>query len=90
MRRPQNEASSIRSQQVAALDAIVDCAKAADGCYGARMTGAGFGGCAVALVEAKAASSFVAQVSACYLAATGVQPAVTITRASQGAETVYP
>ena len=36
-----------------ALDAIVDCANAADGCFGARMTGAGFGGCAVALVECR-------------------------------------
>lgn len=72
-----------------ALDAIVDCANAADGCYGARMTGAGFGGCAVALVEADAASSFAAQVSDCYLAATGIQPALYITRASGGAETVF-
>ena len=73
-----------------ALDAIVDCANAADGCYGARMTGAGFGGCAVALVRAEAAASFVAQATAGYLAATGNQPALYITRASGGAETVYP
>ena len=37
------------------LDAIVRCAQAQKECYGARMTGAGFGGCAVALVRADAA-----------------------------------
>ena len=36
-----------------ALDAIVDWANADEACYGARMTGAGFGGCAVALVRAE-------------------------------------
>ncbi|MCY3834374.1 MAG: galactokinase [Chloroflexi bacterium] len=73
-----------------ALDAIVDCANADDACYGARMTGAGFGGCAIALVAADGASSFVERVTACYVAATGNQPALTITRASAGAGTVFP
>ena len=38
-----------------ALDAMVEIASDREGCLGARMTGAGFGGCAVALVEAAAA-----------------------------------
>jgi galactokinase len=33
------------------LDTIVDFAKTYEGCIGARMTGAGFGGCAIALVK---------------------------------------
>lgn len=73
-----------------ALDAIVDCANADASCYGARMTGAGFGGCAVALVQAESAHDFVERVSKCYIAATGNQPSLYVTRASQGAETVYP
>ena len=73
----------------AALDAIVDCANAEAACYGARMTGAGFGGCAVALVEAAAAHAFAASVAANYRAATGIEPAVYVTKASRGAETVY-
>ena len=71
-----------------ALDAIVDCANADDACFGARMTGAGFGGCAVALVLAAGADAFVERVSAAYKSATGNQPTLYITRASRGAETV--
>ena len=74
----------------AALDAIVHCANAEGACYGARMTGAGFGGCAVALVQARTAEAFVERVDSCYRAATGNEPALYITRASRGAETVYP
>ncbi|MYD10383.1 MAG: galactokinase, partial [Chloroflexi bacterium] len=71
-----------------ALDAIVDCANIDAACFGARMTGAGFGGCAVALVRADAASAFAERVAAKYRAETGNEPAVYITRASGGAETV--
>ncbi len=49
-----------------ALDAIQACAVAQPGCLGARMTGAGFGGCAVALVEERAADAFLAAVRGCY------------------------
>ena len=50
------------------LDLITDLAKDTAGCYGARMTGAGFGGSAIALVTADAAKSFVSHVSAAYRA----------------------
>ncbi len=40
------------------LDAIVDVAQAAPGCLGARMTGGGFAGCAVALVTTDQAGAF--------------------------------
>jgi galactokinase len=68
-----------------ALDAMVACAQGEDGAHGARMTGAGFGGCAVALVDAAAAEAFVAAVTACYTQRTGTRPAVYITGASAGA-----
>ena len=73
-----------------ALDAIVDCANAEAACYGARMTGAGFGGCAVALVKAETAAEFAERVRACYRAGTEHKPNIYITSASKGAETVYP
>lgn len=73
-----------------ALDAIVDCANAEPACYGARMTGAGFGGCAVALARADAADAFAERVGAQYQAATGHEPALYVTQTSRGAETVFP
>ena len=45
-----------------ALDRIVDIAASAPGCLGARMTGGGFAGCAVALVERERAADFVTAV----------------------------
>jgi galactokinase len=67
-----------------ALDAMVAAAQAAPGCYGARMTGAGFGGCAVALIDADAADAFVAATLAGY-ADTGHAAQVTVSRAGAGA-----
>ena len=54
-----------------ALDLMVDCALASPGCYGARMTGAGFGGCAVALVENKYTDKFVKKVINSYKSSSG-------------------
>ena len=50
------------------LDLITDLAKDTAGCYGARMTGAGFGGSAIALVTSDAVKSFISHVSAAYRA----------------------
>jgi len=69
-----------------ALDAIVQCARRQPKCFGARMTGAGFGGCAVALVEIGTASAFVEGVHRCYRQATGRSPNVYVCRPSAGAE----
>jgi galactokinase len=67
------------------LDAMVEAALAQPGCLGARMTGAGFGGCAVALVEAKLAPAFATAVADRYRAATGHEPKVYVTGATAGA-----
>ncbi|GAB4142595.1 MAG: galactokinase [Thermogutta sp.] len=71
-----------------ALNAMVEIALSQPGCYGARMTGAGFGGCAVALVEASAAPGFAETVADEYRRRTGNQPAVYITDATAGADVV--
>jgi galactokinase len=69
----------------AALNAIVACARRQPACYGARMTGAGFGGCAVALVDAAAVKAFSAAVDPCYRAATGQAPTLYACRPAAGA-----
>ncbi len=71
-----------------ALNVMVQSAQAQPGCYGARMTGAGFGGCAVALVKAPDADAFAAQVGQQYRDATQVQPNIYICVPSNGAEVV--
>ncbi len=68
-----------------ALDLMVRLARHAPGCVGARMTGAGFGGCAVALVEAAQAEAFVDEVAREYAAAAGRTPALYVTTARAGA-----
>jgi galactokinase len=70
------------------LDHIVACACQEEACNGARMTGAGFGGCAVALVRADAAQGLGAVVSDCYQAAAGITPNVYVCTATDGAQLV--
>ncbi len=70
------------------LDAMVEAAQEHPACLGARMTGAGFGGCAVALVQEAAAQAFVASVAERYTARTGLTPTLYVCRATGGAEVV--
>jgi galactokinase len=69
-----------------ALNIMVDCALEHGACYGARMTGAGFGGCAVALVHADSAADFAAQISESYENQTQIKPNVYICYPTNGAE----
>jgi len=71
-----------------ALDAMVECALAHPACRGARMTGAGFGGCAVAIVDAAAAGDFTESVSQAYSDQTGNTPAIYVCQATAGADVV--
>jgi galactokinase len=68
-----------------ALDAMVEIAHDHPGCFGARMTGAGFGGCAVALVERAAGDAFARDVAAEYRRQTGLAPQLYVTGAAAGA-----
>lgn len=70
----------------AELDALVASARAVEGVYGARMTGAGFGGCTVSLVADSALEAFQRDVPARYKAATGLDTTIYVTTAAQGAE----
>jgi galactokinase len=67
------------------LDLMAILAQSQPGCHGARMTGAGFGGCAVALVDEAAAADFVEAVGPAYERQSRRVPALYVTHASPGA-----
>jgi galactokinase len=67
------------------LDALVEIARELPGIYGARLTGAGFGGCTVNLVAAEHAEAFVQQLGERYRQRSGRQAQVYLCRASAGA-----
>jgi galactokinase len=66
------------------LDAMVDAALAAPGCLGARMTGGGFAGCAVALVRTAALDDFISETTQEYRNQTGLEPSLYVCKASDG------
>jgi galactokinase len=68
-----------------ALDAMVDAALASPGCLGARMTGAGFAGCAIALVEEDQLEPFVRATESRYRASTREEPTIFPCIPSEGA-----
>jgi galactokinase len=71
-----------------ALNQIVDAAQAHPACYGARMTGAGFGGCAVALVEAEQVETFISTAMEEYRRRTGLEARFCICQAAEGASSI--
>lgn len=71
------------------LNLMVELAAKLPGFLGARMTGAGFGGCTVNLVRANAAADFSANLAASYEARTGTHPEIFVCRASNGVEEVF-
>jgi galactokinase len=66
------------------LDLLVALSMEQKGCYGARLTGAGFGGCAIALVDEKGVGSFARDVASAYAARTHIDPQVIVSRPSAG------
>jgi len=67
------------------LDAMVTLARSSPGVYGARMTGGGFGGCAIALAQAANVGAIMERVRDGYNELTGVIPDVFATTAHAGA-----
>lgn len=66
------------------LDAMVEESLNHPACIGARMTGAGFGGCAIALVESTSTDDFIQFVSASYQKRTNRKPALFVTQIDDG------
>lgn len=70
------------------LDVMASVAQSLDGCYGARLTGAGFGGCTVNLVKRERAQTFSQALARGYESQVGYAPEIYISYASNGAEMV--
>ena len=70
------------------LDLMVELAREIEGVYGARMTGGGFGGSTVNLIDDENVEKFGEQVSRRYEEITKLQPEIYICNASNGAEEV--
>ncbi len=66
------------------LDALVDAFRTVDGVIGSRMTGAGFGGCAVALVQNDAVEACKAKVGEAYTEAIGYAPTFYVSEIGDG------
>jgi galactokinase len=68
------------------LDALVRIATILPGCLGARLTGAGFGGCTVNVVERDRTDVFMEELKKRYQKETGITPAITRCQAEDGAK----
>ncbi len=71
-----------------ALNVIVAIAQAQPACFGARMTGGGFGGCAVALVHGEQVEEFVTAVTQQYQQQTSLTPKIYVCQPSAGASVI--
>jgi galactokinase len=70
------------------LDILVESAAALPGILGARLTGAGFGGCTVNLVKEEAVEPFVEGLKKAYQDKTGIEAAIFQCQAAAGTHVV--
>jgi len=70
------------------LDLMVEIASAQPGIIGSRMTGGGFGGCTINLVESPAVDAFQQNVGATYYAQTGLRPEIYVSAAADGVQQI--
>jgi galactokinase len=66
------------------LDALVECARKLKGCYGARLTGGGFGGATINLVQHDSVEEFCRRLAEAYFAKTGIRTEPWIARIVDG------
>ncbi len=69
----------------AELDTMTHIARSLEGCYGSRMTGAGFGGCTVSLVARDQVEDFAQHLQKTYDKATGLTSEIILSSPAQGA-----
>jgi len=88
MRQSHNSLRDLYEVSCRELDIMVEAAEGLPGFRGGRMTGGGFGGCTVNLVQEQYAPDFAAKISDRYRQATGIDPQVYICSAEDGAQAV--
>lgn len=71
------------------LDTLVESASKQSGCIGARMTGAGFGGCAIALVHKDFVTQFINNVQKEYSSVVGYEGAFFECKSGDGVKEIY-
>jgi galactokinase len=70
------------------LDFLVEAAMKIKGVYGTRMTGGGFGGCTVSLLQPRAVDGFIRDIAAAYKTKFNLTPGVFATTATEGAKVI--
>ncbi len=70
------------------LDLLVELARKFDGCLGSRMTGGGFGGCTISLVQKGRKSEYIEALSAAYEKQFGFAPAPLMVQSARGAHEI--
>ena len=70
------------------LDVMIELASQVEGVYGSRMTGGGFGGCTINLVNADRVAQFEESITRGYQQATGISPQIIVCSAAGGARRI--
>jgi galactokinase len=70
------------------LDRLCALGDAAAGCHGSRLTGAGFGGCTLHLVEPAAADDVASEIRAGFASSFGREPVLFSVRPADGASAI--
>lgn len=84
MREGHDSLKNLYEVSIPALDSLVNIANQLPGCYGSRMTGAGFGGCTVSLVSRKDSDKFIKGLKRTYEKESGQKIEVYACKASNG------
>jgi len=67
------------------IDGLVEIAQSVEGVIGSRMTGGGFGGCTVSLIETRQTEEILKAITSRYQSAVGIEPSAFVTQPAQGA-----
>ena len=85
MRRSHLSSRDLYEVSIPELDVLAAAAWASEGCHGARLVGAGFGGCVTALTRASAADSVESALRAAFREAFGREPEIFACDVADGA-----